>query len=251
MATEFNSVITRFVPAAYYRFEHSALTTDTGAGGHTLTNIGTPAEDSSGKFGYAVALASGACYSAVDHADFKPTGAFTMGLWVKTSVTGVQKELFSSYSQNTNRAGIYMYITAANVGAFLTGKNTGTTIGTDYQTVGGVTNVCDGNWHFMVVTWNTTYLRFYVDGKIDSGNPVSWPNAPAYAETNYVRVGCKSNSGSVVDALTGSLDDVWLLNGRALSSTDISNLYGTYPTTAANYLTNYRNRKRFSGAVSV
>ena len=110
---------------AYYRFEDDALTTDSSGEGHTLTAISDPAEDASGKFGGAVALDGNDAYSATDHADFKPTGNFTVGCWVKTSTTGVAQYFFQSYSANTARAGFYLTQSATgNVAVFASGKNT-------------------------------------------------------------------------------------------------------------------------------
>lgn len=241
MATEFNSVITRFVPAAYYRFSTGALTTDTSAGGHTLTAISDPAEDASGEFDGAVALDGNDAYSAVDHADFKPTGNWTIGAWIKTSQTGAFRSIFASYSQNTNNAGIQFLIWNDNTLRIMSAKNTGTTADVDYKLyAGNNTSFCDGNWHFVVATWDSAKLHIFLDG-IEDGAGAAWANAPAYAVTNYVRIGCRSVDGSDSLFITGSLDDVWLLNGRALSSTDISNLYGTYPTIAStNYLKYFR-----------
>jgi hypothetical protein len=108
---------------AYYRFEDDALTTDSSGEGHTLTAVSDPAEVASGKFGGAVTLDGNDAYSATDHADFKPTGNFTVGGWVKTTSSGF---IFQSYSRNTNRAGILLAITS-DIGlvVFHSGKTQG------------------------------------------------------------------------------------------------------------------------------
>ena len=208
---------------AYYRFEDDALTTDSSGEGHTLTDISDPAEDASGKFGGAVALDGNDAYSATDHADFKPTGNFTIGAWVKCSSPATQI-LFESYSKNTKVAGIRIG-TAATTGYAhcLSGNNTGTTSHTNYASVYGTTNVCDGNWHFVVSTWDGTNVNLYVDGTLE--NYEAWENAPVYAATNYVRVGCNNESGTNIAFFTGSLDDVFLLNGTALSAEEIKGIY--------------------------
>jgi large repetitive protein len=210
---------------AYYRFESGALTTDTSGEGHTLTAISDPAEDASGKFGGAVALDGNDAYSATDHADFKPTGNFTVGAWVKMTGQSIAQFLFQSFSINTNRAGWRLYVAATTgYAAFDSAKNTGTTLNTDYKNVIGSTDITDGNWHFLVGTWDGSYLRLFVDG-VQEGGDVSWANAPAYAATNYIRVGCFVNATNNANYLTGSLDDVFLINGTALSAEEIRGIY--------------------------
>jgi hypothetical protein len=163
-------------------------------------------------------------YSATDHADFKPTGVFSVGAWFKTSETGAGNYIFVSTSQNTAVAGIRLGKTSGNVAFILSGRNTGTTLGTNYQQALGTTTITDSAWHFVVGTWDGSYLRIYVDG-VDDNTPVSWANAPAYAATNYVRVGCSNATGTNRDFFTGSLDDVFLLNGTALSADQIKGIY--------------------------
>jgi hypothetical protein len=209
---------------AYYRFESGALITDSSGEGHDLTAISDPAEDT-GKFGGAVALDGNDAYSAVDHTDFKPTGNFTVGCWAKSS-TQANVYLFESFSLNTNFAGFWLQaIATTGVVRFLSGKNTGTTSNTDYKIATGTTNIFDGNWHFIVGTWDGSYLRLYVDGKLDVA-AVAWTNAPAYAATNYVRIGCGNNSGTNISFLTGSVDDVFLINGTALTTPQVNAIYG-------------------------
>lgn len=211
---------------AYYRFESGALTTDSSGEGHTLTAISDPAEDASGKFGGAVALDGDDAYSATDHADFKPTGNFTIGAWVKTGNTG-DTVIFQSYSVNTNVAGIKLWKRDTGVCVLTSGNNTGTTAPTNYQNINGGTNIEDSAWHFVVGTWDGSNLNLYVDGASDA-TAVSYTNAPAYAATNYVRVGCGNLSGTNNEFFTGSLDDVFIMNGTALSAAQIENIWQDY-----------------------
>jgi hypothetical protein len=207
---------------AYYRFESGALTTDSSTKGHTLTAISAPAEGT-GRFGGAAVFdGTDDAYSCADHADFKPTGNFSIGCWVKT--TDTDGALFHSYSQNTNRAGIRLIIVSGGKVQLLSGKNTGTTIGVDAQLIVSATSITDNAWHFIVATWDGSYLRIYIDGVSDA-TPVSWAYAPAYAATNYVRIGCSNAAGSNSTFLAGSLDDIFLFNGKALSASEVDSLY--------------------------
>lgn len=209
---------------AYYRFESGALTTDTSGEGHTLTAISDPAEDASGKFGGAVALDGNDAYSATDHADFKPTGNFTVGAWVKSSSPDFW--FFQSYAAASSKmGGIVMYCasTTGNFG-FLSGKNTGNVADTDYKSVDSGVSITDGNWHFVIATWDGAKIHLYIDGA-ESGTGTDWANAPAYQATNYVIIGGRDRTGTIDKFLTGSLDDVFLLNGTALSTEQIASIW--------------------------
>jgi len=210
---------------AYYRFEDGALTIDTTANAHTLTTLRYPIALTS-KFNGFVYFQTTSGYSAVDHDDFKPTGNFTIGAWIKTSSTTTLQSIFASYSANTNTAGISLSVATNNGMVLRSAKNTGTTANVDYKLATGGTIITDGNWHFVVGTWNGTTLSLYLDGKVD-GTPVAWANAPVYAATNYPRIGCLNNSGTNVSFFGGSLDDVFLLNGRALTLEEIQEIYFT------------------------
>lgn len=207
----------------YLRFESGAELVDSSGNSHTLTAIGTPTY-SAGEFGQAVDLATNKGFSIVDHADLKPTGAFSISAWVKTTFNSSDTYIFQSYSQNSNVAGFRLALAnnSANV-QLLSGKNNGTTLGTNWNAATGTKTVNDGNWHFVVATSDGTTLRVYVDGKFDSSS--AWANNPAYAATNYVRIGCLNTSGSDSAFFSGSIDDLHLFNGIALSADQIKELY--------------------------
>ena len=238
-----NSAI-KALASAVYLFEDGAQLTDSSTGGtHTLTAIGTPTTLTT-KFGGSVFLGNSSAYSSVDHADFQPTGNFTVGAWIKTSNSATTQLIFSSFSNNTNFAGFYLYVNSSNKIGFVSGKNSGETVNVDYKAIASTNTVTDDNWHFVVATWDGSYLRLYKDG-ISDATEVAWANAPSYAATNYVRVGAYSlTSTAITTPFLGQLDDVFLLKGRALSSTDIANLYGTYPTSASSQYLKGRGRNR-------
>jgi hypothetical protein len=212
---------------AYYRFESGALTTDSSGTSNTLTAISDPAE-TTGKFGGGVELDNNDAYSIEDDASLKPTGNFTVGAWIKHSTSTGQHNIFASYSENTNVAGFNIGMNANAQGqkkaSFIIGNNTGTTPNTNYKTLAGNIIIDDNLWHFVVATWNGTTMSLYVDGLLDAS--VAWSTAPAYAATNYVRVGCVTISGVLTSNFwNGDLDDIFLLNGKALSAEEIRSLY--------------------------
>lgn len=175
------------------------------------------------KLNYSVSLdGSTDAFSATDHADLKPTGAFTVGGWIKTSTvawTGIftsQADISSKYSGwNLMIEGV------GGKGRIAINRNTGHVDGTDYKYVLTNTTLTDGNWHYVVGTWDGSYLRIYVDGILDC-TPVAWTYAPGYNATNYVRVGCYSNDGSNTGFFLGNLKGVFLDNGNAWTQAQIA-----------------------------
>ena len=211
---------------AYYRFSTGALTTDSSGKAHTLAAISVPTEDASGKFGYAAAFAGDDAYSAVDDADFKPTGNFSISAWVKVLNNAAEAYIFQSYARNTNYAGIALSVSSAGLAVFYSAKNTGTTLHTDYEYAIGATVIDDGNWHHLIGTWDGANLKLYVDNVLDGVNAtVAWTNAPAYQATNYVRVACRNLIGGNDNFLTGSVDDFTIFNGEALNAEEIGRIY--------------------------
>jgi hypothetical protein len=222
-----NSAIKALASAVYLFNEGGQLVDSSTGAENTLTAIGTPTTCTT-KFGGSVFLGNSSAYSVVDAAVLKPTGAFSVGGWVKTTATGIYQYIFQSYSQNTQVAGFRININDGTNGLQIwSGKNSGAGAGvenTDWKRVTSTTNICDGNWHFVVAVWDTSYIKLYVDG-VSAVTPAAWANAPAYAATNYVRVGCKNEAGTNANYFPGQLDDIFLLNGTALTADEVNYLY--------------------------
>jgi hypothetical protein len=233
---------------AYFRFESGALTTDSSGEGHTLTAISDPAEDASGKFGGAVALDGDDAYSATDHADFKPTGVFSVGGWVKTSYTSDDQFIFCSYNP-TNFSGWYLRVNNEDTIRFVSGRGTGTTLHTHWELINSTTTVTNGAWRFIVATWDGSKLHLYIDGA-EEGTGVTWANAPGYNATNNVRIGCYIDNTNYF--FNGSLDDVFLINGTALSADQIESIYdGTASTTTSTSITTSTSSSSSSSSSTV
>ena len=191
---------------------------------------------------YSVYLDSNDGFSAVDHTDFKPTGAFTVGAWVKSASDAGTKVIFSSFAYTgapLKLAGIWFSLDSHKV-YFYTARNTGnTTPGTDYQYIYSNTSVDDGVWHWVVGTWDGAHLKVYVDGNSDA-TEVDWTYAPVYQATNYIRVGCASSNGDFTGPFTGSLDEVFLINGTAWTSTNVTSYYQKFIIGATNLKAYYQ-----------
>lgn len=203
---------------AYFSMDSNSTST---VGSFTSTD--TAMSYTSGKFSNAATF-NGTTSKIVitDTALMKPTGEFTIGCWFKTSNAGAAKTLFQSYSANTAIAGFDVRVTAANVLSATIGKNTGTTLGVDYSATTGTTTVTDGNWHYVVFTFRNNLLQIYLDGNLETS---AYSIAPAYAGTNYVRIGCSNGSGSDNAFFNGQIDDLFFINGYALDEATIHAKY--------------------------
>jgi hypothetical protein len=150
-----------------------------------------------------------------DNASLKPTGEFTHILWFKSSTTGTDKLLYQSWSGNTNWAGYRIAINTSSQAYFNIGNNTSSAV---LPQITGTTNLCDGSWHMVAVSYRNNYAQVYVDGKLDASG---YMPTPAYAATNYVRYGVFNNTGTDTTFMTGQIDDAVLINGYALDADTI------------------------------
>lgn len=209
---------------AYYKFSTGAITTDSSGNSFTLSAISDPASVD-GKFGQGIELDGNDGYdigSGGNQSNLMPTGNFTLSAWIKTSTTGATQTIIQSFSQDTNRAGIQLFINSSNFPVLLSGAN-GVTQGTHWQQVVGVTNVCDGLWHQITGTWDGSTLRIYVDGRLD--NSIAWAVAPVYevpvVGNTFQVIGAARLVLSATNFFTGTLDEVFLMNGTALSEGEV------------------------------
>lgn len=182
--------------------------------------------------------ASSQAFSAVDHADFKPTGAFTIGGWVKAASATTPRYLYSSQGSGTpNYDGMGVYITTGHKIDIDSARNTGTTENVDCISVTGGVTVDDGNWHWVVCTYDGSNIYIYIDGTEDTHS--AWTHGVGYKATNYVRVGV-NYSGYNYGFFDGNLDEVFLINGTAWSSSDVTNYYKQSITGATNLKAYYQ-----------
>jgi hypothetical protein len=191
-------------------------------GSPVMTNIGTPTYTAA-KFGNGLTLnGSNQALQVTDHANMKPSGAWTVGFWTKQSAVNITKTYFQSYSKNTAVAGINISNTSDNITVTI-GNNTGTVLGTNYSVVRGKTSLADTiYWHYVVVTYRNNIVQIYVDGQLDgSGYSIN----PVFAGTNYVRIGCDCLSGTNGGFYQGQIDDLFIINGYAIDEGTVRNKY--------------------------
>lgn len=177
---------------------------DTSGNAHDITLTG--GTWGAGKYGDGILLNGSTEYGTItDHADLKPTGSFVIEGFIKGS--DANGGIFQSRSQASNEAGFLLALVLGKV-RFQSGKNTGVIQGTDFQYVESTTSVDDNVLHHIAGVWDGSNLKVYVDG-VSEGS-VGWNQAPAYAATNYVQIGCQNNSGTKLDFWNGTIDAVRL-----------------------------------------
>lgn len=217
---------------AYYRMEGNA---NDSKNSHNGTASNVTYDTSYGRFlqGATFASASPSKITISDHADFRPTGSFTIGGWFKRASSEAGHTIISSSTftdDNTVMGGIFIGISSANVLRIFSAKNTGNVANTDYKIVATATTVADTNWHLGVGTWDQTNLKIYLDN--EAAVSEAWASAPAYRALNAVGVGVRSTAESLGlnnEYMNGYLDDVFFYNGYAWTAQDVLNYYnGTW-----------------------
>jgi hypothetical protein len=188
---------------------------------------------------YSVNLDGNDGFSAVDHSDFKPTGNWTVGGYFKISSASGQHQIFASNGDGSpNYSGFGIYIRSDGKVGLDTARNTGTTNNVDYKSLTSPSTYTDGAWHWMVGVYDGSKVYIYIDGSEVVSE--SWSNAVGYEATNYVRVGCWSDGSGNYNFFPGNLDEVFLINGTAWSSTDVTNNYQKFITGATNLKAYYQ-----------
>lgn len=236
---------------AYYRMESGALTTDSSGNGKTLTNNNTIGEAAGIVFGGAADLGTANTnkyFSIADALSYVNGSAYSIACWVKfrTELTGdgdldfiagvgeaATDTFLQLFYQQT--AGVKM-VTAQHykngVGASGT-KNFNVTLGTLVA------------HHIALVSAGTT-LRVYVDG-VDSGTVAISGNGTGGVSNGFF-IGSNIGASQFANMY---VDEIACFN-RALTQAEITSLYqGDGWAASVLGLTNYRPRKRTTGAVSV
>jgi autotransporter-associated beta strand protein len=88
--------------------------------------------------------------------------------------------------------------------------------------VAGMTNIADGNWHFVVMSVSNGVKTLYCDGAVDpiSSGASSWTGNGTGGQ---VRIGGAASGADSQTGFNGLIDDVFIY-GRALTLTDVTNL---------------------------
>ena len=143
--------------------------------------------------------------------DFQITGNLTVGAWVKSTGGGAIGKFLGGIT--TGFSLDFLGISPSNSARFSTGDGPGTT---------GTSTVLDGNWHYVVGTFDssTSIRSVYVDGQLQAQTNGASAPTDSYAP---VLVGVRNNNG-IVNFLNGSLDEPFV-TAEALSAAQILDMY--------------------------
>ena len=198
---------------AYYSFNNSAnLGADSSGNGYNLVvGSGAPAFSASGLFGGgALSLDGSSTLVAATFPSLLPTGGspYTIALWEEAAPGCANNGGFLGWGVNANNETNNLRLNGPNSLQNYWYNN-------DLTATGMAVNPMDGNWHFIVATYNGTANTLYCDGSQVATRTAAGLSAQA---ANFV-VGKTTND---VD-FTGLLDDV-LIADTALNLAQITAL---------------------------
>ena len=158
------------------------------------------------RFGLYCAYFSGSKYLRSTYPSYTSLqfNVFSAHFWMK-STSGAYQTIFSFEDYDSILFGYQFGIWDYKI--FLSEAN-GCAIGNPNHQ-GNSTNAVDGNWHWIVITRGSTYVRFYVDGLLD------YQAARGDLGYNGYELACAgawwhNNAGVAYDFFTGSLDQLHL-----------------------------------------
>jgi hypothetical protein len=195
--------------------------TDTSGQGNTLTMNGTltsTAGHSSGANLASSSYSSSNYLSINDNSSLSITGNITMSAWIYITSQNVNNIIFEK-AINSGQYGYDFFVWNSGNKLYCRLSNNGAT-----QTAAiGATGVSANTWHHVACVYNGTDIRVYLDGSLDSNstnNPKTY-SGDIYNGTDPLYIG----KLDATNYMRGNIDDaaIW---GRALSSTEISTIYG-------------------------
>ena len=185
------------------------LTSDTNSTVGSFNGTPTDVTFTSGKFGTAATF-NGTSSTIIisDSPALKPLADFTIKGSIKISAGGT---VFSSASQNTNLAGIYIQVNPiTHTLEFITANNTGVSTA---STLACITHLDDNIAHAFVVTFKDNIGCIYIDGLLEAS---MYMMSPVYTEPSYCQIGAYSPDGLTNTAfITGQVSDLAIDNGFA------------------------------------
>mgnify|MGYP001594207830 CR=1 FL=1 len=205
---------------AYYRFSAGALTTDTKAS-YTLTNTGSIAESTSGKFAGCANFPGGTGKSlnwTTDNMGIS-NGAFSLVCWVKLNAETTSVDyMFASKDSNV------VFVTSRipyeyNGGTIRLGFDR---VKQGVEAQGGYYTVSLGTttWHHLAHTYDGSNIRGYLDGVLRVGPTAASGNGSS-GGGNGLWIGADAGNGNVANAL---IDDFAVFSD-ALTAAEVTTLY--------------------------
>jgi len=217
--------------ASYYRMEGNA--TDA-KGSNNGSDPNVTFASSSGMFGEYGIFDGSSSYTGMGNVfDNDGTGMFSISAWVKTSAGGA-----TVYSIASKQIMTYPY-TGWQFGLNIKDATTGNAGKLGFQIYDGATGVAiqsagtynDGNWHFVVATYNGTKtvsgIKLYVDGMLLTGITSYLQSSMSGSSSNSADFQVGSRNGAQ-QIWNGDLDDVAMWMG-VLNVGEIIALYDGTP----------------------
>jgi hypothetical protein len=208
---------------AYWRFENGAGSTtgDSSGNGNTGTLGPGVTFTSAAKVGAFAAQFSGAATSRMTAADSPsldiPGTAFSLEAWVYATGCGSYGVLLMKLNQYS------LALHSVNGGCALTYADSATF---SYAAVGDHGVVSLNTWHHVVVTFDGSALRFYIDA-VGQGAPLTRSGALT-TTTNPVLLGAYDPAGDFPLPNGSRLDDV-VIWARTLSPADVAARFANAP----------------------
>ncbi len=156
--------------------------------------------------------------SRADNASFDITGNLTISAWVKYDVVNTYQMLVSKWA-NSDQSYV-LWTDQGQIKCSLSGNGS---TQTDAKTA--VSTVTTATWYHVGCVYNGTDIRIYINGSLASNgadNPKTYSSGIFNSAASFI-IGTYQYVTTY--SLEGSMDDVAIW-ARALSSTEISTLYG-------------------------
>ncbi len=201
---------------AYYPFD--GIPNDaSGNGNNGIVNGATLTIDRFGNSNQAYSFNGTDNYIAVNQNSTLELGSgdFTVSAWIKTSSPNFARvvskgECFSSGWQIGQDGKIEVSIQSPPNGPLYMHSN--------------LNNYSDGHWHFILFKRENGSIQIYGDG-VKDGNPLSFPYSLTNTNARLTIGRCDASGGACDDAFfNGAIDDIRIYT-RALSETEIQQLY--------------------------
>jgi hypothetical protein len=198
--------------------ENNGLTAHDLSGNHNDGTLSGRAQWTGGYFASGLTFdGSTGGVTVSDSASLEPAAAVTVAAYVKASGSPGNYKAIVTKGANACNAGSYALYTGANGGLqFYIGQNGGLTF-TVSPDAG--TNVWDGNWHWVVGTYDGNALHLYVDGsEVGTGTALTGPLSYGLPNGNDLYIGhYDACNGQNLD-YGGSIDEPTVFNGALNAS---------------------------------
>lgn len=145
---------------------------------------------------------------------------FSICLWMKSAHNEYEYQTFISYASVLSTY-TYGYFLGLNFDRLNFGVNYGNVYGW-HEVQNDTIDPCDGEWHWIVLTRDATYVRFYVDGQYDGQYSTT---SLSFTGAEIACIGANYYSSTYFEPLKdGYLDMVHVL-GIELSAQDVRKMY--------------------------